>query len=88
MADDEVDTLTQLYSFLHKEDSIVYVPKFTRQFSQLMLHDQKFDSRYSRSERSACILARWYGANGLDTNSKDLRPGELCKLKVYITAYM
>ena len=88
MADDEVDTLTQMYSFLHKEDSIVYVPKFTRQFSQLKLYDQKLDSRYSRSERSACILARWYGANGLDTNSKDLRPGELCKLNLYITAYM
>jgi len=54
----------------------------------LKLYDQKLDSRYSRSERSACILARWYGANGLDTNSKDLRPGELCKLKLYITAYM
>ena len=35
MADDEVDLLTQMYSFLHKEDSIVYVPKFTGQFSQL-----------------------------------------------------
>ena len=34
LADDEVDALTQMYSFLHKEDSIVYVPKFTRQFSQ------------------------------------------------------
>ena len=78
MADDEVDALTQMYSFLHKEDSIVYVPKFTRRFSQLKLYDQKLDSQYSRSERSACILARWYGANGLDTNSKDLRPGELC----------
>ena len=90
MADDEVDTLSQMYSFLHKEDSIVYVPKFARQFSQLKLYDQKLDSRYSRSERSACILAQWYGANGLDTNanSKDLRPGELCKLNLYITAYM
>ena len=78
MADDEVDALTKMYSFLHKEDSIVYVPKFTRQFSQLKLYDQKLDSRYSRSERSACVLARWYGANGLDTQSKDLRPGELC----------
>ena len=78
MADDEVDALTKMYSFLHKEDNIVYVPKFTRQFSQLKLYDQKLDSRYSRSERSACVLARWYGANGLDTQSKDLRPGELC----------
>lgn len=77
MADDEVDSLTKMYSFLHKEDSIVYVPKSTRQFSQLQLYNQKLDSRYCRSERSACILARWHGANGLDTNSMDLRPGEL-----------
>lgn len=40
MADDEVDLLTQIYSFLHKEDSIVYVPKFTRQFSQLQLYNR------------------------------------------------
>lgn len=31
---------------------------------QLLLYDQKVDSWYSRSEQSACILARWYGANG------------------------
>lgn len=76
MSDDEVESLTTMYTFLHKEDSIVYVPKLSRQFSQLQLYDQKLDSRYSRSERSACILARWYGANGLDTTSVDLRPGE------------
>ena len=57
MADDEVDALTQMYSFLHKEDSIVCAQKFTRQFSQLKLYDQKLDSRYSRSERSASIIA-------------------------------
>ena len=44
MADDEVDALTKMYSFLHKKDSIVYVSKFTRQFSQLQLYDQKLDS--------------------------------------------
>ena len=76
MSDDEVESLTTMYTFLHKEDSIVYVPKLSRQFSQLLLYDQKLDSRYSRSERSACILARWYGTNGLDTTSVDLRPGE------------
>ena len=76
MSDDEVESLTTMYTFLHKEDSIVYVPKLSRQFSQLLLYDQKLDSRYTRSERSACILARWYGTNGLDTTSVDLRPGE------------
>lgn len=75
MSDDEVEALTTMYTFLHKEDTIVYVPKLSRQFSQLLLYDQKLDSWYSRSERSACILARWYGANGLDTASVDLRPG-------------
>ena len=39
MVDDEVDALTQMHSFLHKEDNIVYVPKFTCQFSQLKLYD-------------------------------------------------
>lgn len=80
----EVDALTKMYSFLHKEDSIVYVPKFTRQFSQLKLYDQKLDSRYSRSERSGCILARWFGANGLDTQSTDVRPGKLCNCTLNI----
>ena len=32
MADDEVDLLTQIYSFLHKEDSIVYVPNLLVNF--------------------------------------------------------
>ena len=76
MSDDQVESLTTMYTFLHKEDSIVYVPKLPCRFSQLLLYDQKLDSRYSRSERSACILARWYGTNGLDTTSVDLRPGE------------
>ena len=79
LADDEVAALAKMYSFLHKEDSIVYVPKFVRKCAQLNLYHQKLDSRYSRSERSACILARWYGSNQLDTNSLDLRPGKLCK---------
>ena len=76
MSDGEVEALRTMYAFLHKEDSIVYVPKLSHKFSSLMLYDQKLDSQYSRSERSACILARWYGANGLDTTSVDLRPGE------------
>ncbi|XP_068678691.1 uncharacterized protein [Montipora foliosa] len=75
MSDNEVESLTKMYTFLHKEDCIVYVPKLCCQFSQLQLYDQKLDSRYSRSERSACIMARWYGSSGLDTTSEDLRPG-------------
>ena len=76
MSDGEGEALRTMYAFLHKEYSIVYVPKLSHKFSSLMLYDQKLDSQYSRSERSACILARWYGANGLDTTSVDLRPGE------------
>ena len=76
MSDGEVEALRTMSAFLHKEDSIVYVPKLSHEFSSLMLYDQKLDSQYSRSERPACILARWYGANGLDTTSVDLRPGE------------
>ena len=76
MSDGGVEALRTMYAFLHKEDSIVYVPKLSHKFSSLMLYDQKLDSQYSRSERSACILARWYGANGLNTTSVDLRPGE------------
>ena len=64
MSDEEVEALTTMYTFLHKEDTIVYVPKLSCQFPQLLLYDQKVDSWYSRSEQSACILARWYGANG------------------------
>ena len=84
MSDDEVEALTTMYTFLHKEDSIVYVPKLSCQFTQLLLYDQKVDSWYSRSEQSACILARWYGANGLDTVSVDLRSGELVHFVVQI----
>ena len=84
MGDDEVEALTTMYTFLHKEDTIVYVPKLSCQFPQLLLYDQKVDSWYSRSEQSACILARWYGANGLDTVLVDLRPGEFVHFVVQI----
>ena len=57
MSDDEVKALTTMYNFLHKKNSIVYVSRFSRQFSQLLLYDQKLDSWYSRSEWSACVLA-------------------------------
>ena len=84
MSDDEVEALTAMYTFLHKEDTIVYVPKLSCQFPQLLLYDQEVDSWYSRSEQSACIPARWYGANGLDTVSVDLPPGELVHFVVQI----
>ena len=84
MSDDEVEALTTMHTFLHKEDTIVHVPKLSCQFTQLLLYDQKVDSWYSRSEQSACILARWYGANGLDTVSVDLRPGEFVHFVVQI----
>lgn len=38
MSDDEVEALTTMYTFLHKEDTIVYVPKLSHQFSQLLLY--------------------------------------------------
>ena len=50
MSDEEVEALTTMYTFLHKEDTIVYVPKLSCQFLQLLLFDQKVDSWYSRSE--------------------------------------
>ena len=66
----------QQCSYLYKEDSAVYVSRFSQQFPNLLLYYQKLDSWYSRSEWSACVLARWGDANGLDTTSVDLRLGK------------
>ena len=66
----------QQCSYLYKEDSAVYVSRFSQQFPNLLLYYQKLDSWYSRSEWSAGVLAQWGGANGLDTTSVDLRPGK------------
>lgn len=48
MTDDEIKSLTEMYTFLHNEDCFVYDPQLSSQFSQLQLHDQKPDSRYSQ----------------------------------------
>lgn len=62
VGDDAVKSLTTIYSYLHKEESIAYFSRFLGTFSQLL-----FDSRYSKSEWSACVLARWCGVGRLDT---------------------
>ena len=68
MADDEVDLLTQIYSFLHKEDSIVYVPKFTRQFSQLQLYNRDWTLDTVEVKYNIIIIIMKYNAQSRGQN--------------------
>lgn len=74
MADDEVDLLTEIYSFLNKEDSIVYVPKFIRQFSQLQLYNRDWTLDTVEVKYNIIIIIMKYNAQSRGQNVPLVNP--------------